>query len=185
MPYGHRVGTNKIRTYPPIATVYIKFFFCGNMGVVFVRQSVHLKDYFFRATQFDHRVLLPPSLDVNPSRRHGFENPVKAFPARHCQKSPISPRHLGRRNTMVNIRLVATVPLTLHTDAQLPWCGNSLQTPVPLCRCRLAFRRACHGAHELVSLEARELFNSCLQNWLRHQVFRDHTRVNLLRGEPA
>ena len=23
MPYGHRVGTNKIRTYPPIATMYV------------------------------------------------------------------------------------------------------------------------------------------------------------------
>ena len=28
--------------------------FCGNMGVVCVRQPVHLKDDFFRATQFDH-----------------------------------------------------------------------------------------------------------------------------------
>ena len=35
--YKHRVGTNKIRTYPPIATVYINFFFCGNVGVVLVR----------------------------------------------------------------------------------------------------------------------------------------------------
>ena len=56
---------------------------------------------------------------------------VKAFPALHCQKSPISPRHLGRRNTLVNIRLVASVPLALRTDAQLPWYGNSLQTSVP------------------------------------------------------
>ena len=24
MPYGHRVGTNKIRTYPPIATVHVE-----------------------------------------------------------------------------------------------------------------------------------------------------------------
>ena len=119
---------------------------------------------------------------VSPSR---IRLPVKAFNARHCQKSPISPRHLGRRNALVNIRLVASVPLTLHTDAQLPWYGNSLQTSVPLCHCRLAFRRACHGAHELVSHEAHELFNSCLRNRLRHQVCRVHTRVNLLRGEPA
>ena len=54
MPYGHRVGTHKIRTYPPIATIYVEFFFCGNVGVVFVRQFVHLADHFFSATQFDH-----------------------------------------------------------------------------------------------------------------------------------
>ena len=54
MPFGHRVRTNKIRTYPPIATIYVEFFFCGNVGVVFVRKSVHLEDYFFRATQFEH-----------------------------------------------------------------------------------------------------------------------------------
>ena len=111
--------------------------------------------------------------------------PVKAFPARHCQTSPIPPRHLGRRNTLVNIRLVAKVPLTLHTDAQLPWYGNSLQTSGPLCHCRLAFRRACHGVHELVFHEAHDLINSCLRNRLRHHVCRVHTRVNLLRGEPA
>ena len=119
---------------------------------------------------------------VSPSR---MRLPVRAFPARHCQKSPISPRHLGRRNTLVNIRLVANVQLTLQTDAQLPWYGNSLLTSVPLCHCRLAFRRACRGAHELVSHEAHKLFNSYLRNRLRHQVCRVHTRVNLLRGESA
>ena len=59
MPYRHRVGTHKIRTYPPIATIHINFFFCGNMGVVFVRKSVLLTDYFFRATQFDHSLSEP------------------------------------------------------------------------------------------------------------------------------
>ena len=54
MPYGHRVETNKIRTYPPIATIYIEFFFCSNMCVVLVRQLVHLANHFFSATQFDH-----------------------------------------------------------------------------------------------------------------------------------
>ena len=54
MPYRHRVGTHKVRTYPPMATIYIEFFFCGNMGVVLVRQSVHLADHFFSATQFQH-----------------------------------------------------------------------------------------------------------------------------------
>ena len=63
MPYRHRVGTNKIRTDPPVATIYINFFFCGNMGVVFVRKSVHLKDDFFRATQIDHRLSEPRVTD--------------------------------------------------------------------------------------------------------------------------
>ena len=47
MPYGHRVGTHKIRTYPPIATIYVEFFFCSNVGVVLVRQFVHFADHFF------------------------------------------------------------------------------------------------------------------------------------------
>ena len=63
MPYWHRVGTHKIRTEPPVATIYIDFFFCGNMSVVFVRKSVHLKDYFFRATQFDHSLSEPRITD--------------------------------------------------------------------------------------------------------------------------
>ena len=50
----HRVGIHQIRPDPAIATIYINFFFCGDMTVVFVRKSVHLKDYFFRATQFQH-----------------------------------------------------------------------------------------------------------------------------------
>ena len=54
MPYRHRVGTNKIRTYPPIATVHIDFFFSGVVCVVLVRQFVHLTDHFFSATQFYH-----------------------------------------------------------------------------------------------------------------------------------
>ena len=54
MPYGHRVGTNKIRTDPPIATVYIDFIFCSMVCVVLVRQFVHLANHFFSATQFDH-----------------------------------------------------------------------------------------------------------------------------------
>ena len=59
MPYRHRVGTHKVRTNPPVATIHIEFFFCGNMGVVFVRQSVHLADHFFSATQFEHSLSEP------------------------------------------------------------------------------------------------------------------------------
>ena len=59
MPYGHRVGTNKIRTYPPIATVYVEFFFCSNVCVVLIRQFVHLANHFFSATQFYHGLSEP------------------------------------------------------------------------------------------------------------------------------
>ena len=54
MPYGHRVGTNKIRTDPPIATVHIDFFFSSVVCVILVRQFVHLTNHFFSATHFDH-----------------------------------------------------------------------------------------------------------------------------------
>ena len=54
MPCRHRVRTHKIRTCPPIATTHVEFFFCGNVGVVFVRQLVHLANHFFSATHFDH-----------------------------------------------------------------------------------------------------------------------------------
>ena len=32
----------------------LSFFFCSNVGVVLVRQFVHLADHFFSATQFQH-----------------------------------------------------------------------------------------------------------------------------------
>ena len=56
MPCRHRVGIHQIRTDPPITTIYINLFFCGNMTVVFACKSVHFKDDFFRATQLDHRL---------------------------------------------------------------------------------------------------------------------------------
>ena len=54
VPYWHRVGTHKIRTYPPIATIYIEFFSCSMVCVVLVRQFVHFANHFFSATQFQH-----------------------------------------------------------------------------------------------------------------------------------
>ena len=62
-PHWHRIGTDKVRTDPPVATVNINFFFCGNMGVVFVRKPVHLKDYFFKATYVDHSLSEPRIAD--------------------------------------------------------------------------------------------------------------------------
>ena len=35
-----------------VPTVNIEFFFCGTVGVVFVRQFVHLADHFFSTIQF-------------------------------------------------------------------------------------------------------------------------------------
>ena len=54
MPYGHLVGTNKIRTDPPIVAVYIEFFFSSVVCVILVRQFVHLTNHIFSATQFNH-----------------------------------------------------------------------------------------------------------------------------------
>ena len=54
MPYGHRVGTHYVRTDPPIATVYIDFFFSIVVCVILVRQFVHLTNHCFSATHFDH-----------------------------------------------------------------------------------------------------------------------------------
>ena len=54
MPYGHRVGTNKIRTDPPIVAVHTNFFCSSVVCVILVRQFVHLTTYFFSATQFNH-----------------------------------------------------------------------------------------------------------------------------------
>ena len=54
MPYGHRVGTNKIRTDPPIISIHSNFIWSDVVRVVFVRQFVHLTTYFFTATPFNH-----------------------------------------------------------------------------------------------------------------------------------
>ena len=54
MPYGHRVGTNKIRTDPPIVSIHSNFIWSDVVRVILVRQFVHLTTYFFTATQFNH-----------------------------------------------------------------------------------------------------------------------------------
>ena len=56
MPCRHRVGIHQIRTDPPITTIDINIFFCGNMTVVFACNSIHFEDDLFRATQLDHRL---------------------------------------------------------------------------------------------------------------------------------
>ena len=55
-PCWHRIEIHRIRTDPPITTVYVNFCFGGNMTVVFACKSIHLKDDLFRATQLDHRL---------------------------------------------------------------------------------------------------------------------------------
>ena len=55
-PCRYRIEIHQIRADPPIATIYVNFFLCGNMTVVFACKSIHFKDDFFRATQLDHRL---------------------------------------------------------------------------------------------------------------------------------
>ena len=54
MPYGHRVGTNCVRTDPPIVSINSNFIGNDVVRVIFVRQFVHLTKHFFTATQFNH-----------------------------------------------------------------------------------------------------------------------------------
>ena len=55
-PCRHRIEIHHIRTDPPITTIDINFFLCGDMTVVFACKSIHFKDDLFRATQLDHRL---------------------------------------------------------------------------------------------------------------------------------
>ena len=54
-PCRHRIEIHHIWADPPVATIDINLFLCGNMTVVFACKPIHLKDDFFRATQLDHR----------------------------------------------------------------------------------------------------------------------------------
>ena len=49
-------AVHHIRSDPPITTIDLNFFLCGNMTVVFSCKPIHFKDDFFRATQMDHRL---------------------------------------------------------------------------------------------------------------------------------
>ena len=54
MPNWHRIGTNCVRTNPPIVSVHTNFFWSDVVRVVFVRRFVHLTTYFFSATDVKH-----------------------------------------------------------------------------------------------------------------------------------
>ena len=54
MPNWHRIGTNCVRTNPPIVAVHTNFFFSSVVRVVFVRQFVHFTTHFFSATDVKH-----------------------------------------------------------------------------------------------------------------------------------
>ena len=54
MPYGHRVGTNCVRTDPQIVSIDSNFIFSDPVRVVFVRQFVHLTTYFFITANVKH-----------------------------------------------------------------------------------------------------------------------------------
>ena len=54
MPNWNRIGTNCIRTNPPIVSVHSNFIWIDAVRVVFVRQFVHLTTYFFIAANVNH-----------------------------------------------------------------------------------------------------------------------------------
>ena len=54
MPYGHRIGTNCVRTDPPIVSMDSNFIFSDAVRVVFVRQFIHFTTYFFIAADVKH-----------------------------------------------------------------------------------------------------------------------------------
>ena len=56
VPCWHRIEIHNIRTDPPITTMDINFFLCGNLTVVFACKSIHFKGDLFRATELDHRL---------------------------------------------------------------------------------------------------------------------------------
>ena len=55
-PCRHRIEIHHIRSDPPITTIDINFFLCGNMTVVFTCKSIHFKNDLFRETQLNHRL---------------------------------------------------------------------------------------------------------------------------------
>ena len=54
MPNWHRIGTNCVRTNPPIVSVHTNFFWIQVVRMVFVRQFVHLATHFLSATGVKH-----------------------------------------------------------------------------------------------------------------------------------
>ena len=54
MPNWHRIGTNCVRTNPPIVSVHTNFFWSDVVRVVFDPQFVHLTTHFFSAPDVKH-----------------------------------------------------------------------------------------------------------------------------------
>ena len=54
MPNWHRIGTNCVRTNPPIVSVHTNFFWSDMVRVVFVRQVIHLATNFLSSTGVKH-----------------------------------------------------------------------------------------------------------------------------------
>ena len=54
MPNWHCIGTNCVRTDPPIVSVHSNFFWSDVVRVVFVRQFVLFTTHFFSATDVKH-----------------------------------------------------------------------------------------------------------------------------------
>ena len=54
MPNWHRIGTNCVRTDPPIVSIHTNFFWSDVVRVVFVRKSIHLSTNFLSSAGVKH-----------------------------------------------------------------------------------------------------------------------------------
>ena len=54
VPDWHCIGTNLVRTNPPITFVIINFLWSQMVGMIFVRKSIHLATKIFGSTNFNH-----------------------------------------------------------------------------------------------------------------------------------
>ena len=54
VPDWHGIGTNLVRTNPPIAVVIVNFLRSQMVGMIFVRKIIHLATKIFGSTNFNH-----------------------------------------------------------------------------------------------------------------------------------
>ena len=54
VPYWHGIGTNLVRTNPPITFVIVNFLWSQMVGMIFVRKIIHLSTKFFGSTILNH-----------------------------------------------------------------------------------------------------------------------------------
>ena len=54
LPDWHCIGTNLVRTNPPITFIIINFLWSQMVGMIFVRKIIHLATEIFGSTNFNH-----------------------------------------------------------------------------------------------------------------------------------